>query len=118
MLGGLVQRILFRLLLTGAVLYAGLHYLSGISLTGDGYDYVASFLFLTIIVVIIDIAIHPVLKVLLTPLRLITFGLTSIALSVGIVYTIAHFFDPFIVTSWLHGVLLGGMLGILRKVMR
>ena len=117
MFEGMFRRIALRVALTACVLFFGLRYMDGLALAGSGAEYLVSFCTLLAIFVVIDVIIHPVLKVVLTPLRLVTFGLVSVLLSVGIVHAVAFFFVPF-TASWLHGSLLGGMLGILRKVVR
>ena len=67
---------------------------------------------------VIEMAVHPLLKVVLLPLRLISFGLASVALSVALVYLVSIVVPVFTVTTFRDAVLMGLAFGVARSLTR
>ena len=65
-----------------------------------------------------QLGLHPLLKVVLLPLRLISFGLASVALSVALVYLVSIVVPVFTVTTFRDAVLMGLAFGVARSLTR
>ena len=76
--------------------------------------------FATVLLVfaVIEIAVHPLLNLIFLPLRLISFGLASAALSVALVYLVSVIVTVFTVTSFLDAVLMGLAFGVVHSLTR
>lgn len=118
MFGKVFRYTVLRSILTALVLYASIRYLDGVVLEGVGGAFVTSFLILLVIIIAVDIAVYPVFRVLLSPLNLLLFGFLSLILYTAIVFIISYLFPPFSLTSLLHATALGGMLLVVRKIVR
>ena len=105
---------LLRFLLVGAVLYLGFVYLDGVVLVESPYGTIFSFVSVFAVFAIIEVLIYPIMKILILPLRLVTFGLATAALSVNLVYAIAWLHPFFEVASFWYALLLGVAFGIVR----
>ena len=103
-----------RVMLIGAVLYLSIVYLDGITLLPINYGIIPSFLLLFGIFAVIEVLIYPIMKILILPLRLITFGFASAVLSVNLVYVIAWLYPFLEITSFLHALILGLGFGVAR----
>ena len=102
-----------RVLLVWGVLILGITYLDGIVLTTTEYGFV-SFILLFIIFAAVELLLYPAMKILILPLRILTLGLASVALSVNLVYLIAFIVPFFTVSSLWQAVVMGGGMGIAR----
>ena len=110
---------IFHILLIGLVLFFSIKHLSGISLEiiGD-HTFATSFGILVGIFSVIEIALHPVIKLLLLPVRIITFGIVSIVVSIGLIYTVAFLLPLFSVTSLWQAFLLAAAFGVIQKILK
>lgn len=109
---------LLRLVLVAVVLYVSVVYLDGIVLTDTSYGIIPSFILLFAVFAVIEVILYPIMKMLILPLRLITFGLASAVLSVNLVYVVAWLHPFFTVSSFWHALLVGIGLGIVRFLTR
>lgn len=109
-------KIVLRVCLMGAALYFSILYLSGISLVTDQHGFIVSFSVLFALFAGIEIILYPVMRLVILPLRLLTFGFASLVLSVLLVYAVSFFHPPFVISSVFHAVLLGVTLGFARAV--
>ena len=113
-----MAKIALRLILLGVVLYGGVEYLDSASLHIGANDFWGSFATVLLVFAVIEMAVHPLLKAVLLPLRLISFGLASVALSVVLVYLVSVFVPLFTVTTFLDAVLMGLAFGVARSLTR
>ena len=104
--------------LLGVVLYLSVLYLDGILLTDASGGFIFSFLLLVAVFAVAELLVYPVVNLVILPLRFLTFGFASFALSVALVYGISLLLPFFSVTSLWQLLLLGSTLGILRSVLR
>ena len=105
---------ILRIIFIGVVLYLSIVYLDGITLLPINYGIIPSFLLLFGIFAVIEVLIYPIMKILILPLRLITFGFASAVLSVNLVYVIAWLYPFLEITSFLHALILGLGFGVAR----
>lgn len=103
-----------RVLLVWGVLILGITYLDGIALTTTKYGLIPSFVLLFIIFAAVELLLYPAMKILILPLRILTLGLASVALSVNLVYLIAFLVPFFTVSSLWQAVVVGGGMGVAR----
>ena len=103
-----------RIVLVGVVLYASVMYLDGVTLAPTKYGIIVSFAVLLIVFSAIELMIYPVVKMFILPLRIITFGLASVALSVNLVYIVTILVPFFQISSLWYALLLGVGLGVVR----
>ena len=113
-----MAKMALRLILLGAVLYGGVEYLDSVSLRTGARGFWEAFATVLLVFAVIEIAVHPLLKFVLLPLRLISFGLVSVALSVALVYLVSLLVPVFVVTTFLDTVLLGLAFGVVRGLTR
>lgn len=105
---------LLRIVLIGVILYLSAVYLDGITLLPIKYGIIPSFFVLLVIFSSVEILIYPIIKMLILPLRLITFGLASAVLSIGLVYAIAWLYPFFMISSFWQLLVFGAVLSIVR----
>ena len=103
-----------RIILIWVALYLSIVYLDAISLAPTKYGIVSSFVILFVIFAAVEILLYPVMKMLLLPLRILTFGFASAVLSVSLIYIIAFMFPLFTISSFWQAVVLGTGIGIAR----
>ena len=111
-------KVALRVLLLGVVLYGGVEYLDGVSLNSPAHDFWVSFATVLVVFAVIEVAVHPLLNLIFLPLRLISFGLVSVAFSVVLVYLVSVTIPVFTVTSFLDAVLMGLAFGVVRGLTR
>ena len=87
------------------------------NITNDDGFYLAFFALVTIYF-LLDLILFPILNLLTIPLRILTLGLSSIFLSVGLLYLIPLFYINFSIDSHLIAVSLGIIFGLVRKATR
>ena len=109
-------KIFLHIILLAGVLYVAIAYIDNVSLTIGTQGPLVSFLLLLAIVSGIEVVIHPIIRLLLLPIRLVTFGLISIPLSVGAVYLTTVLHPPFIVGSFTSLLLLGIAFAVVQRV--
>ena len=114
----MLLRKLIHVVFLGVVLYFSVLYLDGVLLTDYFGGFIFSFLTLVFVFVVAELLVYPVVNLVILPLRFLTFGFASLALSVGLVYGISFLLPFFSVTSLWQLLLLGSVLGILRSVLR
>ena len=103
-----------RIILIGLVLYLSVVYLDGVTLVPIRFGVIPSFMLLLGIFSVVEVLIYPIMKMLILPLRLITFGFASAVLSVNLVYVIAWLYPFFTITSFWQALVIGFGLGIVR----
>ena len=109
-------KIALRIILMGVVLYGGVEFLGDhITLLDMQYGFLVSFATALFVFTIIEIAIHPLLNIVILPLRLITFGIASIILSIVLVFFVSLILPLFEVTL-IGASLLGFGFGVIRGV--
>ena len=113
-----MSKLALRVILIGAVLYGSLEYLDSVSLHVGMRGFWHSFAIVLLVFAVIEIAVHPLLNFIFLPLRLITFGLASVALSVALVYLVSVFVPLFTVAAFLDTVLMGLAFGVARSLTR
>ena len=113
-----MSKLVLRVLLIGVVLYGGVEYLDSVSLHIGANGFWGAFATVLLVFAVIEMAVHPLLKAVLLPLRLISFGLASVALSVALVYLVSVFVPLFTVTTFLDAVLMGLAFGVARSLTR
>ena len=105
-----------RIVCIGVVLYCGIVYLDGVTLLPIEYGILASFLLLFAIFAVIEVLLYPIMKMMLLPLRILTFGLASTVLSFNLVYIVAILYPFFEVSSFWQALLLSIAFGVVRSV--
>ena len=105
-------------MLLGVVLYGGVEYLDSVSLSTGAHGFLGAFATVLLVFAVIEIAVHPLLNLIFLPLRLISFGLASAALSVALVYLVSVIVTVFTVTSFLDAVLMGLAFGVVHRLTR
>ena len=105
---------LVRIVLVGAVLFLSIVYLDGVTLSPIVYGIVPAFVLLLAVFAVVEVLLYPVVKMLILPLRLLSFGLASAVLSVVMVYAVAFIFPFFTIASLWQGVVMGAGFGIAR----
>lgn len=105
---------ILRIALIGVLLYLSIVYLDGVTLTATKYGIIPSFVLLLAIFAVVEVLLYPIMKMLILPLRIITFGFASAVLSVNLVYIIALMYPFFEISSFWHALLFGVALGIVR----
>ena len=108
----------FRIVLIGILLHLSIFYFDGVVLIDTGYGFFPSFALLVAVFGIVELLIYPILKMFILPLRIITFGLASVVLSVNIVYGIALLIPFFSIASFWQAAVVGFGLGVVRLVTR
>ena len=103
-----------RILLIWVGLYASIEYLDGISLEPTQYGLFPSFVLLFLIFAAVELLLYPMMKMLLLPLRILTLGFATAALSVNLVYIIAFVLPFFVVSSFWQAAVLGVGIGFVR----
>ena len=89
--------------LIGVVLYFTIVFIDGVSLETQAYPFVPplispfaqSFSLLLALCAIVEMIIHPILRLILLPIRFITFGIASIILSAVLVSAVVFIYPPF-----------------------
>ena len=105
---------ILRITLIGVLLYLGITYLDGITLTATRYGIILSFAILLIIFAVIELLLYPMIKMLILPLRIVTLGFASAILSVNLIYIVAFMFPFFAVSSLWQAIVLGVGIGLIR----
>ena len=105
-----------RILLIWLGLYLSIEYFDGISLEPTQYGVFLSFVLLFLLFTAVELLLYPVMKMLILPLRILTLGFASAALSVNLVYVIAFFLPFFIVSSFWQAAALGLGIGFIRML--
>ena len=82
---------LFLQIVSGILgLYLATRFIAGVELVGD----IKSLALAGVILGVINCFIRPVLRVMTSPLRMITFGLSSLVINMGIVWAVADVLFP------------------------
>ncbi len=76
-----------------------------------------SFAALLAIFAINELVVHPILRLVLLPIRLITFGIASTLISVALVYAVVQLYPPLTV-SLIYIFLLGFIFALLQKAFK
>ncbi len=103
-----------RILLIWLGLYLSIEYFDGISLEPTQYGILVSFVLLFLLFAAVELLLYPMMKMLILPLRILTLGFASMALSVNLVYIIAFLLPFFIVSSLWQAAVLGVGIGFVR----
>ena len=114
----MVLRKILHVCLIGVALYASIVLLDGVSLTTDSYGFLLSFIFLFIVLFVVELVIYPVVNLVILPLRFVSFGFASLALSIALVYFVEFFIPFFSIASFWQLMLIGVVFGIIRGVLR
>ena len=102
----------------GGVLYTAITRMDSVSLQEGEHGFWISFGILLAIFAVVELVLHPTVRLILIPIRFITFGLASLLLSVGLVYGVVLLYPPFTVSSVWVIFLLGGIFAVLQKILR
>ena len=98
-----------------AVLYFPITYLDGISLVSGPHGFLISFLLLALIFSFIEIVLHPLLRLIFLPVRMLSFGIVSIVLSICLVWLVVFLYPPFDATTfWIF--VIGFIFALLQRL--
>ena len=103
-----------RILLIWLGLYLSIAYLDGISLEPTQYGIFISFVLLFLLFAVVELLLYPIMKMLILPLRVLTFGFASAVLSVNLVYIVSLLLPFFVVSSLWQAMVLGVGIGFVR----
>ncbi len=104
---------IIRLLACGAVVYFSPRFLSDIQHNGQ----YSTAIIVALVMSLLNTFVKPVLKLLSIPITIITLGLFSLVINVGIVYLCARLVDGFTVHGFLHPLIFGFVLSIINSIL-
>lgn len=107
-----------RIVLIGVALYGGVEYLDGVRLDADVHGFWGSFATALLAFAVVEVALHPLVRLVFPPLRAVTFGHASVALSVALVYLVSFVVPAFSVASFPDALLMGLAFGAARSLTR
>ena len=106
---------LFHILLLGSLLYLAVVYVDSVTLSVEEYGFWVSFVLLVLVVCVVELFIHPLLRLVLLPVRILTFGVISFLLSTSLVYVLTLVYPPFSISSLFGFLLLGGVFAVVQR---
>lgn len=112
----IMEKLIVRILCIGIALFAFIQLWDGVTLDVSEQDFLFEFIKLLGLFLIIELVIHPILRIITLPIRWLTLGLASIALSVGLIYFVSYIYDPFMLESIINAVVVGFVFGLIRII--
>ena len=109
-------KLLIRVAIIVGALYFSIEKIEGVSLITESEMYLSSFIILAVIFVIVEILIYPILKFITFPIRVLSLGLASIALSFFVIYSISYIYEPFVIESIFAAAILCVVMGLVRSL--
>ena len=108
---------LFHVALIGGVLFFCLSLFENVFvLEVERYGFWVSFALLLLSFSLIEVYIHPILRLLFLPIRNLTFGSVSFLLSTVLVFTFTSFYPAFVIEGVMGYLILGGVFALLQRV--
>ncbi|SFX22517.1 putative membrane protein [Thermoactinomyces sp. DSM 45891] len=91
---------IFRLLLNAVVIFLIAHYVPGISVNGAG-----TALAVAIVLGLVNLLIRPIISFLSLPIQVVTLGLFTLLINVGMLYLTAFLVDGFEIQSFISAII-------------
>ena len=108
---------LLHLVAIVAMLYAAIFYLEILSLQPLSESILSSFIVLSLLFLLVESFVHPLIRLILFPLRVITLGAFSLVISITLTFFVLQIY-PFVEASFLGIGFLGVGFSFLQKLFR
>ena len=108
---------LLHIVLIGGVLFFCLTLFDTVFLLEvERYGFLVSFVLLLLSFSLIELFIHPILRLLFLPIRILTLGSVSFLLSTALVFAFTSFYPAFVIEGVMGYLILGGSFALLQRI--